>query len=64
MIMGIALGLLFAGLFMGALSGSIMILILFAAAGLLIAVIPELVKAQYDRATRNFKLKQFPPYGY
>lgn len=64
MCMGIALGLFFAGLFMGALSGSIMILILFAAAGLLIAVLPELVKAQYDRASQNYKLKQFPPYGY
>lgn len=64
MTIGIALGLLFAGLFLGALSGSLVILLLFSAAGLLIAFIPELVKIQYDRASQNYKLKQFPPYGY
>lgn len=64
MVMGIALGLLFAGLFLGALSGSLVILLLFAAAGLLIAFIPELVKSQYDRISQNYKLKQYPPYGY
>lgn len=64
MTIGIALGLLFAGLFLGALSESLFLLIIFAAAGLLIACIPELVKSQYDRSARNFKLKQFPPYGY
>lgn len=64
MVIGMALGLLFAGLFVGALSGSILLLILFSAAGLLIAIIPELVKSQFDRTIHNYKLKQFPPYGY
>lgn len=61
---GIAAGLGMSGLLLGALSGSIWILIGFCTAGMLIAGTGEAVKSYNDRKSASRKLSQYPPYGY
>lgn len=65
MAIGIAGGLVMGGLVLGALSGSIWLMLCFAAAGLLVAGIAELLhlnSCQLSAGKR--KIDDYPPYGY
>ena len=64
MVIGIAGGLVMAGMLLGAFSGSIWVLLGFAAAGFGIAAAVEAAKNRHIRANANCKLAQYPPYGY
>ena len=64
MTIGIASGLVLAGLVLGAISGSIWLLLGFTAAGFSIAAASEAVKLQKEKAAASCKLRQYPPYGY
>lgn len=59
--LGIAGGLMVLGLLMGAITGSIWLLLIPATIGLLLAGIVELAQ---NHTISNWKLKQYPPYGY
>jgi len=61
---GIAGGLVLAGLILGALSGSIWILICFVAAGFSVAAAFEAVKLHKEQKATSYKLMQYPPYRY
>lgn len=64
MIYGIAAGLFFAGLLGSAITGSIWILIGYAAAGLLTAGAGEAVKLYRAQQAAHKGLSQYPPYKY
>lgn len=64
MVIGISAGLVMAGMLLGAFSGSIWILLGFAAAGFLVAGAAEAVKLQKEKIATSCKLAQYPPYGY
>ena len=64
MVLGITGGIMFAGLLLGAITGSIWILISCVAAGLLIAGIAEAATSYKKRAAASSQLAQYPPYGY
>jgi len=64
MVFGIAGGLLMCGLIMGAISGSVVLMIIPTIAGLLIAGIWDGIKKAQDRTAASWALKQYPPYGY
>ena len=64
MVIGIAGGLVMAGMLLGAFSGSIWVLLGFAAAGFSIAAATEAVKHHKTRIAASCKLAQYPPYGY
>lgn len=59
--LGIAGGLMILGLLMGAITGSIWLLLIPATIGLLLAGAIELAQKQ---TISNWKYKQYPPYGY
>lgn len=61
---GIAGGLSMCGLLLGALSGSIWIMLGFCLVGILVAAISELIKSSYNKSAASCKLTQYPPYGY
>lgn len=64
MMFGIAGGMIVSGMLLGAVSGSVWLLLGFAAAGLGVAAVTEAVKTCKDRAAASCKLSQYPPYGY
>ena len=64
MMLGIAGGIMFAGLLFGALTGSVWVLISCAAAGLLIAGVTEAATSYKEQAAASRRLAQYPPYGY
>lgn len=64
MLIGIVGGLVMTGLLLGALSGSIWLLLGLAAAGFGIAAAAEAAKSHRIRANASCKLAQYPPYGY
>ena len=64
MMFGIAGGMIVSGMLLGAISGSVWLLLGFAAAGLGVAAVTEAVKMHKDRVAVSCKLSQYPPYGY
>ncbi len=64
MVLGVAMGIFFAGLLLGAITGSVWVLISCAAAGLLIAGIAEAATSYKEQAAASRRLAQYPPYGY
>lgn len=64
MMIGIAGGLVMSGLVVGAITGSIVLMLVPAAAGILIAGIWDNIKKAQDRTAASWTLKQYPPYGY
>lgn len=64
MAIGIGGGLVMAGMLLGAFSGSIWILLGFAAAGFSVAAATEAAKHHKTRTAASCKLAQYPPYGY
>jgi len=64
MVIGIAGGLVMCGMILGAVSGSIWLLLGLAAAGFGAAVIAETARAARTRTAASCKLNQYPPYGY
>lgn len=61
---GIAAGLSMSGLILGALSGSIWYMLGFFAAGMLVIGIDEAIKSCRNKIAADYKLSQYPPYGY
>lgn len=64
MVIGIAGGLVMLGLILGAISGSIWLLLGFASAGFLVAAASAAIQQQQAQAASSRKLAQYPPYGY
>ena len=64
MMVGIAGGLAMAGMLLGAISGSIWLLLGFVIAGFGIAAAIEAAKLHRGKAAVSCKLSQYPPYGY
>ena len=64
MVIGFAGGCIFAGMILGAITGSILMLVGGAAAGFAIAGISEAVKRHNEEAANHQRLGQYPPYGY
>lgn len=64
MVLGIAGGIMTAGLIIGGFSGSIWILLICVAAGLLIAGAGEAATQYKQQVSANRGLSQYPPYGY
>lgn len=64
MAVGIAGGLVMSGLITGAITGSIIIMLIPIVAGLLIAGIWNSIQHAQDRTAASWALKQYPPYGY
>ena len=64
MLIGVAGGLMFSGLLLGGLTGSLGLLLAFCAAGLLLAGIGEAVQAHKEREQVRRKLSCYPPYRY
>lgn len=63
MIRGIVGGIMFTGLFFGAITGAVWILVSCAAAGLLIAGAAE-AATSYKKQAATKRLNHYPPYGY
>ena len=64
MVIGIAAGLVMAGMLLGAFSGSLWVLLGFSAAGFGVAAAIEAVKHHKTQTAASCKLAQYPPYGY
>ena len=64
MVIGIAGGLVMAGMLLGVFSGSIWVLLGFAAAGFSIAAASEATKHHHIKTAGSYKLNHYPPYGY
>ena len=64
MIIGIAGGLAMGGMIMGAVSGSLLLMLGMCGAGMLIAGINAITASWRDKAAVNNKLAQYPSYRY
>ena len=64
MVNGIAGGLIMAGLVLGAVLNSILLLFIFAAAGFMVAGIAEAVRRHKEKEAVYRELSYYPPYGY
>lgn len=64
MILGIVGGLCVSGLLIGAITGSVIFMLIPIITGILIAGIWDSIKKIQDRTAASQTLKQYPPYGY
>lgn len=64
MVLGIVGGLCVSGLLIGAITGSIIFMMIPIAAGMLIAGIWDSIKKMQDRTAASQTLKRYPPYDY
>lgn len=64
MIIGIAGGLFFGGMLLGAITGSLGLMLGCCAAGLIVAGAAEAAQKRRERDEARLRLGAYPPYGY
>lgn len=64
MLLGICGGLMFGGMMVGAITGSVELLLIYAGAGAALAGVAELARAAKEREAARRKLNVYPAYRY